>query len=153
MFSIKGPKDFWTGVMFIGFGTASLLIARTYPFGTTGRMGAGYFPTILSGLLVFFGILSLLRGLRLPGEPIGKFAWKPILIICASVAALGLLLPGAGMVIALIILTLGCATASNRFCLDRTNILITAGLTVFCVLVFVKGLGLPMPILGTWFGQ
>ena len=57
------------------------------------------------------------------------------------------------MVIALIILTLGCATASNRFCLDRTNILITAGLTVFCVLVFVKGLGLPMPILGTWFGQ
>ena len=100
----------------------------------------GYFVWTLVAFLIVFFILK-------------KFAWKPILIICASVAAFGLLLPGAGMVIALIILTLGCATASNRFCLDRTNILITAGLTVFCVLVFVKGLGLPMPILGTWFGQ
>jgi putative tricarboxylic transport membrane protein len=27
-----------------------------------------------------------------------------------------------------------------------------AGLTIFCVLVFVKGLGIPLPIIGPWFG-
>jgi hypothetical protein len=27
-----------------------------------------------------------------------------------------------------------------------------AGLTVFCVLVFLKGLGIPMPTIGHWFG-
>jgi hypothetical protein len=27
-----------------------------------------------------------------------------------------------------------------------------AGLTVFCVLVFIKGLGIPLPIIGPWLG-
>jgi len=26
------------------------------------------------------------------------------------------------------------------------------GLTVFCVLVFLKGLGIPLPVLGPWLG-
>ena len=152
MSPIKAPKDFWTGVMFIGFGVASLLIARAYPFGTAGRMGAGYFPTMLSIVLIFLGVLTLLRGLRTRGAPLGDFAWKPLLIVSASVVAFGLLLFGAGLVISLVILTLGCASASKHFHFDRTNIFITVGLTLFCVLVFVKGLGLPMPIWGSWFG-
>jgi putative tricarboxylic transport membrane protein len=28
-----------------------------------------------------------------------------------------------------------------------------AGLTVFCLLIFLKGLGVPLPILGSWFGR
>jgi len=27
-----------------------------------------------------------------------------------------------------------------------------AGVVAFCALVFVKGLGVPMPLLGSWFG-
>jgi hypothetical protein len=27
-----------------------------------------------------------------------------------------------------------------------------AGLTIFCVLVFIKGLGIPLPIVGPWLG-
>ena len=26
------------------------------------------------------------------------------------------------------------------------------GIVAFCVVVFVKGLGVPMPLIGTWFG-
>ena len=152
MFSIKGPKEFWTGVLFFGVGAAAFLIARTYSFGTASRMGAGYFPAVLSALLMFFGVLLLLRGLRRQGTPFGSFAWKPLLIVCASTVAFALLLFAAGLVISLIILILGCASASQKFHFDRTNLLITVGLTLFCVLVFVKGLGLPLPIWGYWFG-
>jgi hypothetical protein len=28
-----------------------------------------------------------------------------------------------------------------------------AGLTLFCVLVFIKGLGVPLPVIGHWFGE
>ena len=28
-----------------------------------------------------------------------------------------------------------------------------AGITVFCVVIFLKGLGVPLPILGSWFGN
>jgi len=27
-----------------------------------------------------------------------------------------------------------------------------AGLTIFCVLVFLKGLDIPLPLIGPWFG-
>jgi hypothetical protein len=27
-----------------------------------------------------------------------------------------------------------------------------AGLTVFCVFVFIKGLGVPLPLVGSWIG-
>jgi putative tricarboxylic transport membrane protein len=27
-----------------------------------------------------------------------------------------------------------------------------AGLTVFCVLVFLRGLGIPLPLIGSWLG-
>ena len=31
-------------------------------------------------------------------------------------------------------------------------LLIAAGLTIFCVFVFLKGLGIPLPIIGSWLG-
>jgi putative tricarboxylic transport membrane protein len=35
----------------------------------------------------------------------------------------------------------------------RTSIFLAIGITAFCILIFLKGLGIPLPILGSWFGQ
>ncbi len=43
--AFRSNKDFWAGLMFAGTGAAAMFIARNYPFGTTLRMGPGYFPT------------------------------------------------------------------------------------------------------------
>jgi hypothetical protein len=43
------------------------------------------------------------------------------------------------------------ASASAKFRWLPT-LLIAAGLTVFCILVFIKGLGIPLPVIGTWLG-
>lgn len=149
---IKSPKDFWTGVAYFGIGAIAFWIARDYAFGSASRMGAGYFPTVLSGLLMFFGVLALFRGVTKPGAPFGVFAWKPALIVCASTVAFGLLLNRAGLIIALIVLIVGSASASSKFRFDTRAALAAVGLIAFCVLVFIKGLGLPMPLLGSWFG-
>ena len=149
---IKSPKDFWTGVAYSVIGAIAFWIARDYSFGTASRMGAGYFPSVLSGLLMFFGALSLLRGVTKKGAPFGTFAWKPSLIITASTVAFGVLLTRAGLIIALIVLILGSASASSKFRLEWKAALLALGLIAFCILVFIKGLGLPMPLLGSWFG-
>ena len=149
---IKSPKDFWTGLLYFGFGAVAFWIARDYAFGTASRMGAGYFPTVLSGLLMFFGVLALLRGITKRGAPFGTFALKPALIITASTVAFGLLLTRAGLIISLIVLILGSASASSKFRFEWRATLLALGLIAFCVLVFIKGLGLPMPLLGSWFG-
>jgi len=149
---IKSPKDFWTGVMYAGFGGIAFVIAREYSFGSAGRMGPGYFPSVLSCLLIGFGVLALLRGVRKDGPGFGGFAWRQAAIVLAATAAFGFLLPRAGLIIALLVLLFGSATASVRFRFEIRATLLALGLVTFCALVFVKGLGLPMPLLGTWFG-
>ena len=57
-------KDFWAGLMLIGIGAAAMFIARDYRFGSAVRMGPGFFPTILGGILVAFGICIVAVGLR-----------------------------------------------------------------------------------------
>lgn len=59
---IKGPKDFWAGLMFIGFGMFFLVWALThYQMGSAVRMGPAYFPVMLGGLMTFLGVLVLLE--------------------------------------------------------------------------------------------
>ena len=55
-------KDFWAGVMLIAIGAAAMFIAREYRFGSTLRMGPGFFPIVLGGILVVFGCLSRRSG-------------------------------------------------------------------------------------------
>ena len=150
---VKSPKDFWTGVLYFGFGAIAFWVARDYSFGTASRMGAGYFPTVLSGLLMFFGVLALLRGVTKRGAPFGAFAWKPALIITASTLAFGVLLTRAGLIVSLLVLIFGSASASAKFRFEWRATLLALVLIAFCVLVFIKGLGLPMPLLGSWFGD
>ncbi len=68
---IKAPRDFWAGLMFIGFGGFFMLWALThYQMGTAVRMGPAYFPTMLGGLLVFLGILVLIESFAMAGPPL-----------------------------------------------------------------------------------
>ena len=56
-----------------------------------------------------------------------------------------------GVVIALPLLIIVSAYGSTRF-RWRPTLLMAAGLTIFCVFVFLKGLGIPLPIIGPWLG-
>ena len=149
---IRNPKDFWTGIIYIFFGTAAIIIARDYGMGTALKMGPAYFPTVLSVLLIVIGIISLVRSFIKPGTPIGRYAFKGLLLVTASTVLFGMIVRGAGLVIALPLLVIVSSYASKQFSWKHT-IAMAAGLTVFCILIFLKGLGVPLPILGSWFGR
>jgi hypothetical protein len=147
---VRAPKDFWAGAICVGIGGAALWIGRDYEFGTASRMGPGYFPLVLASILTGLGVISILRSFLVPGEPVSAILWKPMVLILLAATLFGYLLPRAGVVIALLVLCLVSAAASTQFRFDWKA---TGGLFVlitFCVLVFVKGLGVPMPITGTW---
>jgi hypothetical protein len=86
------------------------------------------------------------------GDPLGRFAWRGAFFVVAATVAFGLLLETAGVIIALAVLIGGSALASVQTKLDGKSIVLAVGLIVFCVLVFVKGLGVTMPLFGSWFG-
>jgi hypothetical protein len=148
---IRHPKDFWTGIIFLTIGMAAIIIGFDYPMGTAGRMGPAYFPSVLGGLLSLVGMIGIIRSLLRPGEPIGKFHIKDIALILLAVVLFGFLMRGAGLVPAVLVLVLMSAYASPKFTWGA-SLLLAIGLVVFAVVVFVKLLGLPMPILGPWLG-
>jgi uncharacterized membrane protein len=139
-------KDFWSGVMLIAVGVAAIIVARGIPFGTALRMGPGYFPTILGGILALFGLWLLVKSLR-QSDPIeGGWSLRALLVLPLSLVLFGILMDRAGFIPALAVLIFGSAAASTEFNLTEVAAL-TVLLIVFCVTVFVWGLGLPYPLL------
>ena len=148
----RNAKDFWTGIIYLFVGSGALILSRDYGMGTAVKMGPAYFPTLLSLLLMVIGIISVIRSFLKSGTPIGVVAWKGLLLIVASTLLFGMIVRGAGLILALPLLVIVSALASTRFSW-KTSLLEAAGITVFCILVFLKGLGVPLPILGSWFGN
>ena len=96
---IKAPKDFWAGLMFIGFGGFFMIWALThYQMGSAVRMGPAYFPAVLGGLLVFLGVLVLIEAFALEGPPLPlSFNIIDLVIAVAIYAALGWIFKRAGI--------------------------------------------------------
>jgi putative tricarboxylic transport membrane protein len=148
---IRAPKDFWSGSMFLVVGVGAMVLARGYPMGTATRMGPAYFPTVLGGLLAVIGLAVLVRSLVVPGPRITAFAGTPLLYVTVATVIFGALVRGGGLVPSLIILAVLSAWASRHFTW-RAALPLAVGLTIFSALVFVKALGLPMPLIGAWLG-
>jgi Tripartite tricarboxylate transporter TctB family len=148
---IRSAKDFWAGLIYMGFGACAIIIGRDYPMGTAFKMGPAYFPTILGGLLAVIGAISVIRSFIISGAPITGFTLQGLGWVTGSVFLFGFLVRGAGLAIALPILIILSAYASAKFRWKPT-LAMAVGLTIFCVLVFLKGLGIPLPVIGPWLG-
>jgi hypothetical protein len=149
--TIRNPKDFWSGIIFLTVGLATVLLIRKLPIGTSMHMGPAYFPTVLGTLLGLIGLAVMIRSLIAPGEAIGKLSYKNLFLVLGSIVLFAMLLRPAGLVITLMLLVFISAYASPKFTWVKSSIL-AFGLTAFCVIVFVIALGLPIPILGGFFG-
>ena len=103
----------------------------------------------LLGLLVVFGAVAIVRSFLVPGTPIGGFAWKAIILVIGGTLLFGFLIRTAGLPIAMVVLVLLSAAASAKFAFEWRATAGLVALVVFCALVFVKGLGVPMPLLGS----
>lgn len=152
MLNIRAPKELWSGLIYLALAAVFLWFGRDYKIGTGARMGPGFFPFYLSLCLLVLGLIATVRAFVIDGAPIERLAWKPLVLILSSCVAFGLLIKGAGLVVALIVLCLLSAAASAYFRITAQALAGLLLLVMFCTLVFVKGLGVPMPIVGPWFG-
>jgi hypothetical protein len=139
-------KDFWAGLMLTGIGAAAMFIARDYRFGSALRMGPGFFPTILGGILIAFGVCIMAVGLR-SGEKIeGRLSLRALIMLPLSLVLFGLLMEKAGFLPALAVLVFGSAASGREFRFIEV-LLLTALLTVASAALFIWGLGLPYPLI------
>jgi len=146
MSGIFTSKDFWGGLSLIAVGAAAVILARDYPFGSALRMGPGYFPIMLGGLLILFGLYLVVQGVRASEAIAGNWSLRALVLVPLSLALFGVLVDRAGFIPALAVLVFGSAAAGSEFKLLEVALL-TVVLTVFAVAVFIWGLGLPYPLI------
>lgn len=139
---IKSQKDFWAGLMFIGFGALAIAVARDYPMGASTHMGPGYFPTYVGAIMIVIGAITTGSAYRVEGGDIGRWGWRPLLWLSAAFAAFGLLIEGAGFVLALLALIIASALAGRDTRPLELAVLI-AVLITGSVALFIYGLELP----------
>ena len=140
--------------MFIVVGVVFANGATFYPMGSSARPGAGYFPLILSVLMAVLGGIVLFKSLTIEtegGNPIGHIAWRPLLVIVASIAVFGWALPRLGMFITIPLLVLMVSLAGDEF--GWKGVLLNCVvLTAGSWAIFIWGLNLTIPLKPLFMG-
>lgn len=142
---ISHPKDFYAGLLFFLTGLAAMWLAFGYPLGTAARMGPGYFPRVLGGLMMILGTILALRSFALKGDPISPFAWKAIGLVLGGVGVFGAIVIQTGLVVATTALIVITGLASREFNL-KESLISSVLLSAVAVLLFIVGLKLQFPI-------
>ena len=120
-----------------------MCIRDRYRFGTSARMGPGYFPTLLGGLMALLGLTLSVPAVFIAGERLPRIHLRPLVMILLGIAAFGVTLEYLGFVAAVIALVVigGLADPDLR----PVEIAGTAAFMVlFSTLIFVVLLGLPL---------
>lgn len=147
----KSLKDLLSGLIFVGIGLTFGYATLGYNIGTALRMGPGYFPLVLSGLMVLLGVVITVQSFATgPDEtPLGRVPWLGLVLIIGALIFFGATVRGLGLVPALFVTTFMSAFASRHTGLVGAFVL-AACLTLICFLLFVWALGMPLRVLGPW---
>ena len=148
MLRVKSPQDFGSAVVIILIGAAGVYFGSELTMGTAGRMGPGYFPRLLSWLIIAVGLFIGLKSLVVDGPPIQPPQLRPILFCLAAIILFGYMMKYVGLFLTGITMILVAAHARRNVNLIETLIFGVA-MTLGTILIFVYGLGQPLP---AWWG-
>ena len=146
---MQSRPDLFAGLFFILAGLGFLAAAQSYDLGSAARMGPGYFPSAVAGVLVLLGTAIAVQGLTAgaetsPGSAIA-FSWTAAIIILGSAVLFALALSYAGVIAAILVTVVASSAAVGR-AFHWQTILLAIALAAFSVVLFVLLLGLPVPL-------
>lgn len=152
-FAQINTKDLASGLIFMAVGGGYLFYAlSTLKLGRLLDMGPGYFPVVLSGITIAIGLIVAVRSLI--GKdyvPFGAFAWRGLLFITLALVFFAFALMRLGFAPTLFFTAFLACHASREMTAIRA-VLVSAGISLMAILIFIYGVGLPLPLLGRWFG-
>lgn len=144
---LRSNRDFLSGLMFIAIGLGAIFIARDYPVGSALRMGPGYFPVALGGILFLMGLYVLVQGVTNKEQIQGNWSLRALIVLPLAFVVFGYLVESAGFIPALVVLMFLSASAGREFKFLEV-LLLTVILTAASVGLFIYGLGMPYPLFG-----
>jgi hypothetical protein len=144
MAKIRDAKSVFTGTFLVL--VAILGFYLVYPLSnfTEVGLGPGFTPRAFAAIQLAIGAAVIASGFVRNGEPTEPWQFRPLLIIVAIIF-FGLAIETMGLAIALFGLVL-IACSANRGTKLTEALYLAAGTVVFSIIVFVKALGLSIPL-------
>ncbi len=142
---VRSPQDVAGGLALIVLAAIAYSQAMELPYGRAARMGPGYFPTLLSGLIALFGAIIAFGGLRADGPRLQRWSFRRILPVMAGIIWFALTIRGLGLVAAGAGLFLIASLAAPDFHW-RGTVIFGSCVVAFAAVLFPILLGLPLPI-------
>lgn len=138
-------NDLATGLLLIAVAALGFWLAMDLRIGTAQRMGPGYLPRAMCAVLGGLGALIVVRSFIVSGAPREPWAWMPLALVSASIAAFALGIEKVGLFVSIVALVVVASLAAPDKRAGEVAIL-SVGLAAFSSFVFVKMLGLPIPL-------
>jgi hypothetical protein len=148
MLHILRRQDVLGGLLLAVFGILGLAFGASLDMGTARRMGPGFFPKLLSWLLIAIGALIGAQGALAPGgEAASRVTWRPLVLITMAVLAFQLLIDRLGLIVATAaVVALGAVGGRDA---RPVEVGVLAVILAACTAVlFVYVLNLPLPLWG-----
>lgn len=126
-------------------GVAGIVIGLDYDLGSARRMGPGFFPVVLSALLMLLALVECAACLMKP-EAAQPVDLRPMLAVLAAVAGFCIGMAFFGLIPAFF-LTIWLATLSERGYGVLPAMVLAAVMCVVAWALFDQLLGMPIPLL------
>jgi hypothetical protein len=137
------------GLLIMLIGLAGIYFGKDLTMGTAARMGPGYFPRLLSWLILAIGAFIGMRALLVDGPPIVPPKYRAMIFCLISCVMFGYAMYYVGLFITGSVMIIVAAYARPNVNILET-VLFAVGMSLFTVVVFVYGLGQPLP---AWWGN
>jgi hypothetical protein len=138
--------DLLAGLLFVALGAFAIIYGWQYPFGSSARMGPGYYPRLISIALIIIGGILVARSFFLDADRPEKIFVRPLYVVILGTVGFGLMIEHAGLVIASIALIVTARFADRDFRPLEVSALCVV-LIAFAAGIFWYGLSLPFPLL------
>ena len=101
--------------------------------------------------MIALGAVIAIQGLRGTRQEnsFGSIPWRGLVLIIGAPLVFGVTLHGLGLAPAVLMVVLATAWAS-RYASLRSSVPLSVGIAAFCALLFIRLLGLPLPLTGPW---
>jgi hypothetical protein len=138
-------KDLAFGLFLIALAAVAFAATGSLTMGTAADMGPGFVPRALAWIILGFGLSFLVTGVLKSREPIPAPAWRPLVMILASIAVFAVLFGKLGLIAACVgsVVVAGAATSPVRW---LQLLVFGVVIAAFSAVLFVKGLGLPFKL-------
>lgn len=118
-----------------------------YKIGVASNMGPGYFPLLISVVLMVLGLANIFKSITTNEQRVPiNLASRPLFFILLANILFGLLLPVAGLVVSIFVLVVVASFAMHGTKLKEI-LIIGLVLSILSCSVFIWALSMPIPIL------